>query len=151
MKFMKTCRHCKGEIVKVEGQKARRFYCSHICYERFTSRVKYYRHHEDQKEKSRERSKDPKQIERVSKFENEYKSWAYENGLSIRQLRDYGIVFLRENPEVVETLRIMNNICHTKMSQEEKLEYKKQYYQKNRDKFLERSKKSREKKKLLNN
>ena len=143
---MKICRNCQTEIVKVEAQKTRRFYCSHTCYERFTSRVKYYRHHEKQLERSKERNNNFIHKEKLKECDKINRIWLKENGLSFADSRAYGITFLKSNPEIVEILRISKEIKKTKMSDKERRENKRQYYLENRDKFLQKAKEYREKK-----
>lgn len=136
---MALCRHCNEEIVKVEGQRMRRFYCSHTCYERYNTRKKYYKDLDKSRQKAKERNAKPETKLRYRETIKDHKRWCKEMGLTITQYTEYGYTFLKENPEVVETLRLINEINSVKQTTEERKEYQKKYYQKNREVYLERS------------
>lgn len=141
---MKTCKQCGGKIKEVNnifgGRK--RLYCSQKCHDTYHANKSY----------------------------NKYKQFAEKLGLKVYDVKLYGFKFLAENPEVVETLKIMNSIDTTKTLAEKKIErdkynkeyfqkhkgsrdrteYYKAYYEKNKEKLLSYSKEYREKYKLKN-
>lgn len=140
---MANCRHCDKEIVKVQGERMRRFYCSHTCYERWSSRLKYHKDIEKSKDKAKSRNQKPENKERYRLTINSHKKWCKEQGLTITQYAEYGYTFLKENPEVVEVLKLINEINSVKRTAEEKKEYDRQWYQKNKELVKERSRQYR--------
>lgn len=141
---MATCRHCDGEIVKEEGKRSRKFYCSHTCYERYNTRVKYYRDHEKTKERSRKNNAKQSTKDRYKRTIDSHKKWCKDNGLTITQYHEYGYTFLKNNPIVVELLVTSNKINHSRMTDDERKEYSRSWYQKNREKVLEKERRYRE-------
>ena len=147
---MKTCRNCEKEIVKIEGEKMRRFYCSHTCYGRYTSKIKYHKDPEKSKQKSKLRNSKPETKERYISTINSHKKWCKAQGLTITQYVEYGYIFLKNNPDVVEVLRLLNEINSNKTTDEEIREYKRLYYQKNKELYKERARQRRLKLKTKN-
>lgn len=71
-------------------------------------------------------------------------------GLTILQIKIYGYNFLIANPEVVETLKVMNSIDTSRTDDEKKeriSKYNKEYRQKNKDKVATLAKEWQEKNK----
>lgn len=147
---MANCRHCDKEIVKVQGERMRKFYCSHTCYERWNSRVKYHKDIEKHRERARLRNHTPETKERYRATINSHKKWCKEQGLTVTQYVEYGYTFLKENPEVVEALKLINEINSVKRTAEEKKEYDRVWYQKNKEVVKERSRQWRLKNKNKN-
>jgi hypothetical protein len=135
----KLCKHCNEPIVKKAGERIRRFYCSHTCYERYNTRVKYYKNIEKTKLRSKERNALESTKKRYKQTIAKHKEWIKENGLTITQYQEYGYTFLFENPQVVETLLLVNQINDINQSEQEVKEYKKSYYQKNKERIKEAS------------
>lgn len=135
----KKCRCCDNEIIKVEGVRARRFYCSFICYQRYSTKVKYYKNLEKSRERAKKRNSLPHTKERYKLTIDNHIAWCKSKGLTIIQYKDFGYKFLYNNPEVVETLVLGNSIKNTKLSIDEKILYKKEYYIKNREILLEKA------------
>lgn len=140
---MKTCRNCEKEIVKIEGQRMRRFYCSHTCYERYNSRMKYHKNPEKSKQRAKLMNSKAETKERYASTIKSHKKWCKSQGLTVTQYHEYGYTFLKNNPDVVEVLRILNEINSNKTTKEEIREYKRLYYQKNKEIFKERARQRR--------
>lgn len=147
---MANCRNCDKEIVKVPGERMRRFYCSHTCYERWSSKVKYHKNIEKRRYNARCRNHKPETKERYKNTINKHKKWCKEQGLTITQYVEYGYRFLNENPQVVEALKLINKINSVKSTAEEKKEYDRLWYQKNKEMVKERSRQWRLKNKNKN-
>ena len=140
---MKTCRNCEKEIVKIEGERMRRFYCSHTCYDRWNTKMKYYKDLEKSRQRAKLRNSKPETKERYISTINSHKKWCKSQGLTITQYHEYGYTFLKNNPDVVEVLRLLNEINSNKTTREEIREYKRLYYQKNKEAFKERERQRR--------
>jgi hypothetical protein len=147
---MANCRNCEKEIVKVEGERMRRFYCSFTCYDRWTSKVKYSKNIEKSRQKSKDRSSKPETKERYILTINSHKKWCKAQGLTITQYREYGFTFLKDNPDVVEVLKLLNEINSNKRTEDEIKEYNSTYYQKNKEVIKEQSRQRRLKLKTKN-
>lgn len=137
LKNMKTCPICGGEVTKPMIK-----YCSVTC----RNKRDYLTKKENDIDGLRERNR-KSHLKEVYK-ENEKKrmkghlEWVLSQGLKHSQLRLYGITFLKENPEVVETLKLMNT--KIKQNKEEVDANKKKWAQRNKDKVNAARRKWRE-------
>lgn len=147
------CIFCGEEITRPKAKK----FCSHTCYERYNSRVKYYNNLDSYREKSLEKNIKRKENGYYSDYNITNTKFAEEFGISKSQLHEYGKKFLLENPEVVEVLRVINsNKDNVKSIQKEEtkenaIAYKKDYYIKNADRIKAQEKIRRDKRKLNKN
>lgn len=141
------CINCSGNITRPKAKK----FCSHTCYERYTSKVKYYKNHEKTKACAKSKNEKRNEIGYYAAYREKQLTFVEENGITGKILDTYGITFLKENPLVLETLKLIELAKRSKIlnqSAEDKSEYKKSYYQKNKEKIKERSKQYRLNKKL---
>ena len=67
------------------------------------------------------------QIKKSNRSFKVYKEFLKENGLTTTQLAEYGIVFLREHPEIVEVLRLNNTILKSNEYKEQRKKERKEY------------------------
>jgi hypothetical protein len=137
------CRHCQKPIIKRAGERIRRFYCSHTCYERYSTRVKYYKNIEKTKARTKAKNNLESTKKRYKETIAKHKEWIKEKGLTITQYQEYGYTFLYTNPQVVETLLLVNQINDINQSEQEVKDYKKSYYQKNKERIKEASRNRR--------
>ena len=143
------CIFCGEEITRPKAKK----YCSKTCWERHTSRIKYYKNIDKQREKSLDYNTKRKATGYYTKYNETIDKLAEELGLTKSQLREYGKTFLLENPEVIEVLRLINSnkdvvkTIQKEETRERERVYKKEYYIKNAELLKQRAKDYREKKK----
>lgn len=109
---MKTCPICGGEVMKPMIK-----YCSVTCRNRRDYLTKKENDIDMLRERNRKSHLKEEYIENEKKRKKGHLEWALSQGLKHSQLRLYGITFLKENPEVVETLKLMNT--KIKQSKEE--------------------------------
>lgn len=124
---MKTCPICGSEVMKPMIK-----YCSVTCRNRRDYLTKKENDIDVLRERNRKSHLKEEYIENEKKRKKGHLEWALSQGLKHSQLRLYGITFLKENPEVVETLKLMNT--KIKQSKEEVYATKNKWAQRNKDK-----------------